>query len=407
MDTQRRTLLTAIGAGLSLLGGCSALAQRFRTVEPGDGTYPQAFYDAANTNNPQTTALTTEPKVYWRYTGPGNGIPIVKNERVYFAHVALQQRDGDVAWPKDPKEGARQFGDLVLRGIPAAGDGRLYIGSHERGGSSGPPSGGVHAIDPSDGTELWYTDVGSVAERSTVADGRVYIGGNPDPNADTVTTLYAFDAASGKKQWEFTAGSRLGVPPAVVDGVAYVGGGDDGRVYALDAATGEEHWRFEPDTGTFRHAPTVMDDTVYVGGDGLYALDTADGTERWKRQIEFVGSHPPAVGDGTVYVSSGQDQLYAVDTATGEERWTNRDETVTTAPTLVEDTLYVGGGDPEIDGGAVFAFDATTGEERWRFHTRDRSKSDTQLVGLPYTPAVVDGIVYVGTKAGDVYALGG
>lgn len=410
MNVGRRQFFASMSAGIGLLGGCSAVGDPFsilgresQPVELGEGTYPQPFYDAANTNNPSTAAITAEPQSYWRYTGE-NGIPIVGDERVYFDDRALQQSNGEVAWPADVIEWTVQFGSLTLRGIPALGNGRLFVCSH---GSIDDLTCGIHVLDPADGTELWHTALGShIGEYPTVADGRVYVGGTADNDAQGTNTLFAIDGASGEQLWKFTAGRPIGVPPAVVDGVAYVGGGDDGRFYALDAATGEEVWHYETTSGQgFISPPAVKDGTVYVGGGGdtMLALDAADGTERWRRAMNLAWRRPPTVGEDTVYVSSSRDRLIALDAATGEERWRNTEVAFTTAPTLAEDTLYVGGYASDADGGAVRALDANTGEQRWWFHTRERRRNRSVA---PSTPAVVDGYVFVGTEQGDIYALG-
>jgi hypothetical protein len=46
----------------------------------------------------------------------------------------------------------------------------------------------------------------------------------------------------------------------------------------------------------------------------------------------------------------------------------------------------------------VYALDAATGEEHWRF------AADGEM---DYGPSVVEGVVYVSTDAGSVYAIGG
>ena len=63
-------------------------------------------------------------------------------------------------------------------------------------------------------------------------------------------------------------GLHRSLPPAVVDGIVYIGSGDN-YVYALDAGTGEERWRFE--TGQMVvSSPAVVDGVVYVGSTDGY-----------------------------------------------------------------------------------------------------------------------------------------
>ncbi|MGW4985906.1 outer membrane protein assembly factor BamB family protein, partial [Streptomyces mirabilis] len=46
------------------------------------------------------------------------------------------------------------------------------------------------------------------------------------------SSLYAVDAATGRKRWSFLTGSAVSSSPAVVDGVVYFGS-VDGNLYAV------------------------------------------------------------------------------------------------------------------------------------------------------------------------------
>ena len=63
-----------------------------------------------------------------------------------------------------------------------------------------------------------------------VANGVVYVGSD-DHN------VYALNATTGAKLWNYTTGGYVLSSPAVVNGVVYVGSDDD-NVYALNATTG-------------------------------------------------------------------------------------------------------------------------------------------------------------------------
>lgn len=56
--------------------------------------------------------------------------------------------------------------------------------------------------------------------------------------------LYALDAATGAKKWEFAAEGSVDSSPMVVNGVVYVES-EGKKVYALDAITGASEWVFQ------------------------------------------------------------------------------------------------------------------------------------------------------------------
>ena len=58
--------------------------------------------------------------------------------------------------------------------------------------------------------------------------------------------------------------------PAVVDGVVYVGS-DDGNVYALNASSGAKLWNYTTG-GDVYSSPAVVGGVVYVGSDGRQRL---------------------------------------------------------------------------------------------------------------------------------------
>ncbi len=64
--------------------------------------------------------------------------------------------------------------------------------------------------------------------------GSVYFGGYDKK-------VYALDAATGEKKWEFLAGDNFQSSPAYSDGVLYVTCYDK-KVYAIDAKTGSKLW---------------------------------------------------------------------------------------------------------------------------------------------------------------------
>jgi outer membrane protein assembly factor BamB len=64
---------------------------------------------------------------------------------------------------------------------------------------------------------------------------------------------------------------------------------------------------------------------------------------------------------------------------------------LTSSPVVVDGVVYVGSAD-----GRVYALDAASGSRRWTFQTGDRIRA---------TPALAEGVVYIGSWDGYLYAL--
>jgi len=220
---------------------------------------------------------------------------------------------------------------------PAVSGDLVFVGSTDQG---------LYAVERATGAQRWrFATEGAIASSPAVANGLVYVS-SADGN------VYAVEAATGTKRWQFaTRGERRftapgihgAVPrtermpdpfdvflssPTIVGNTLYIGSGDQ-HVYALDALTGAKQWEFA--AGDVIHAaPAVVNGVVYVGSwdRNLYALDAATGRERWRyttgndttiyNQIGLASS--PAVSNGTVLIGGRDGKFHAVDAATGAPR---------------------------------------------------------------------------------------
>lgn len=112
-----------------------------------------------------------------------------------------------------------------------------------------------------------------------------YLPEGPQP---PLTLRWKFATRRSERDIEAYPTVDDGLSPAIVaGGVAYVGG-HDGWVYALDARTGKKLWDFR----TRDHVmptPTLHDGRLIVGSmDGfLYALDPATGAVLWKYESGY------------------------------------------------------------------------------------------------------------------------
>ena len=64
--------------------------------------------------------------------------------------------------------------------------------------------------------------------------------------------VYAFDAYTGAKLWNYSLNKPVYSSPAVIDNLV-VFGSEDGNVYALNAVTGAKIWVFRPKVLLIHH----------------------------------------------------------------------------------------------------------------------------------------------------------
>jgi eukaryotic-like serine/threonine-protein kinase len=176
-------------------------------------------------------------------------------------------------------------------------------------------------------------------------------------------------------------------------------------------------WKFKTG-GSIISSPAVFDDTAYFGSNDhhLYAVNLKDGSQRWKFKTGSRVSSSPAVYQGRVYFVSYDGNIYAVDALTGEQRWKFSSEGehrftarhihgalpagefmpdpfdfYLSSPTVVQGVVYIGSGD-----GYVYALDAGSGALRWKFKTGNVVHA---------SPAVANGTVYIGSWDSYFYAI--
>lgn len=340
----------------------------------------------------------------WTFATSGEvwSSPTVKDGVVYFGSddhflYAVDVATHQLKWKFET-------GDLV-RSRPAIAEGTVYFTSDDNS---------LYAVEAQTGRETWRFDMGKallprapipegwdyMQSSPAVAEGVVYVGA-ANPN------FYAVDAGTGQEKWRFEAGLYVRSSPAVVNGVVYFGDWR-GKVFALDAQTGQEKWNF--DTGRpVVPSPTVVDGVVYVGSKSpcVYALDAQSGQKRWcfsyPSEIAWVESSA-AVANGTVYVgSSDWMRLNALDAVTGQLKWyfsTKGDPWC--SPAVAEGVVYIG-----ATGGYFYAVDAETGRELWRVKTGPALKTtDVRFDGgVVSSPTVVERVVYFGSLDGNLYAV--
>ncbi len=338
------------------------------------------------------------PTLLWKFnTGGGvyssaavvNGVVYVGSTDQYF--FALNAADGKQIWnyitPNSTSPGVFSSA-AVLNGV-------VYVG----GGSV------VYAFNASNGAVLWqYSNGGTqpIESSPAVANGIVFIGSSDTPRGGYITAL---NASTGALVWSYNVRGAVASSPAVVNDVVYVG--NPPSLYAFNATTGAVLWDYAS-AATGSSAPTVVNGVLYVGStwsDSVDAFDASNGAEIWNYSTSVDVGSSPAVADGVVYVGSAGNSLaalnegkvYALNATNGNKIWSftplinSGENAVFSSPAVVDGVVFVGSFN-----GNVYALNASNGAELWNYATGNIVFS---------SPAVADGVIYIGSNDGNLYAL--
>ncbi len=251
--------------------------------------------------------------------------------------------------------------------------------------------------------------------------------GDPSIDANTLTSKVGL-------RWYGSMDNNSATSPTLANGVVYTGGGN-GSLYAFDATgkgcsgtpiTCDPLWVGHTNA-TIITAPAVADGVVYVStfGGALYAFDASGGAgcvvtfglkscpPLWIADMDSHFESSPVVANGVVYVGSNNNNLYAFDAAgvtgcTGtsprlcKPLWSAPTGLwVESSPAVADGVVYVGSFDNKL-----YAFDAlgTT-------NCSGTPKTCLPLWTAPTgasifsSPAVADGVVYVGSDDKKLYAF--
>jgi glucose dehydrogenase len=296
--------------------------------------------------------------------------------------------------------------EAIVRSRPAVANGTVFFSSDD---------GYLFAVNARTGKQVWKFDMGRpLMERKPIPQGWDYMQSSPVVVEGVIyagggnQSFFAVDARTGDEKWHAQIGLYVRSSPAVVDGVVYVGDWT-GTLHALDAKTGQLKWDFNT-YGPVIPSPTVVDGTVYIGSKFpcLYAIDAATGKKKWCFSFgtSWVESTATVV-NGTVYVgSSDLQKVNAVDAATGELKWDFSTEgDPWSSPAVSNGVVYIGS-----TIGYLYALDAGSGAEIWKVKTDKSLKtSESEPIrfdgGVVSSPTVVDGVVYFGGLDGKLYAV--
>jgi outer membrane protein assembly factor BamB len=212
----------------------------------------------------------------------------------------------------------------------------------------------------------WSANIGDGVGGAAVASGRVFVSGM---SGKETVTLFAFDAATGKKLWrrdwqtgrladiQKTNSHASTTPAADANGVYFYF--STLGLLALDARTGHDMWQQKLPTPFFIFkwgpgmSPVLYRDMVLFCQDddlspAMYAFDKSTGKLRWKDDrldMAVNYSHPiVCTTDGRDdVVVAGTGKLIGYDPASGQRRWYAKAllRNIKTTPVCVDGVIYV------------------------------------------------------------------
>lgn len=280
---------------------------------------------------------------------------------------------------------------------------------------------------------------------------------------DAEQTVYAFDIFTGKRLWDRKLDSGLPEDPIgyggglAVDGERLIVTSGYGFIAALNSQNGEQLWRHNMDS-PMTGAPTLFKNYILATSNNneLFVFDSNTGDLLWSdlaiaEPARVLGATSPAAVDGTVIAPFSSGEVIAYLLANGQRLWddalarpgrftpisaindiagrpvidagrvfvANQSGTLlsiegrsggrvwaapigtTEAPALVDDTLFVMGGD-----GRLIALQASTGAVYWIKQLQRYKKERTQKGRVSYAgPLIASDKIIVANTRGEVQAI--
>ena len=298
-----------------------------------------------------------------------------------WTYPAVKESSGGFSLFKSSGQAAGDSTLDAVYGIPIITEDAVLVTSYDHR---------LHAFRRDSGAHLWdFSADEAIIGGAALVDGVAYFGSSDH-------RVYAFDIETQGPVWDtpFETGDWVWGVPAVDEDRVYVGSMDH-SVYALDRTSGAQVWRTDV-VGAVLGSVTLSDGVVFAGGVDrrLYALNADDGSILWKSDV-FGGWvwGEALVNEEYVYFGTLDGAVHALSVKNGAPRWepVQTLSAVRAGPALVGEHLVIGN-----EAGAVYAINLETGEGKQRF------QAEGSLLSVP---VIEDGIVYIGTTLGNVYAL--
>ena len=202
--------------------------------------------------------------------------------------------------------------------------------------------------------------------------------------------MYAIDAATGEARWTLDAtGAGFGPAPVIWEDTVLIST-VDGVLYAFNKASGEIAWQTSTGRGSKFQSVAIDDGLVFLAYEGyLYAIDVEDGSQIWKIEARIDNDTRMTATERALYFMD-RGTLRAVDIATGKDFWQKHIRRTKSGPAVVDGVVYVG------TRFFLYALDAVTAQTLWTYETGGFIEG---------TPLVEGGVAYFGSTDDYVYAV--
>ncbi len=265
---------------------------------------------------------------------------------------------------------------------------------------------GIYAINESNGEMIWNVTISLMNTAAPiVSNGIVYVGSGG--------RMLALNASTGSLIWSYSTKnsqySSSRAPPAIMNGVIYLGSFNDNKTCALNAANGKYIWSYS--TGGGIGTPAVANGIVYITSSdhNVYALDATNGMRIWNFSANDIGEFSPVVTENTLLVTSKQN-VYALNAKNGEKLWeysiSQSRICYACYPTISKGVVYFGTSQDYYwnesrivytGSNNIYALDSAKGVKLWNF--------STGIYGIESSPKVAEGVLYFTNVHGDLYAI--
>lgn len=288
-----------------------------------DGDYQSSLARA------QSSIYTTETLAVTGQSGP-----VGLNAGGGFSLPGMDMAIGVQRWTGPRAAGGGFFGPPQAT-APVPVDGTVY--------AAPAGTGTVAALDANDGSVRWQVAPGSDGpgsrefNRPAVADGAVFVTSWP-------YLVTALDAETGEQRWQRELAEQMVLAPVATDAGLVVQ--TRNGVTLLDVADGTTRWEQSLEANATDGMPAVAAGRIFVADsqESLHALDLSTGELLWT--TEFTGEAAPVVADGIVYAVASGHRLVAVDAESGDRRFTYEPPIPPfSAPIVGDGTLYLATGD--------------------------------------------------------------